>query len=216
MKYYLRILLLIYALQSLCMNTSSQSLTNMSLPYIETKTYVFEGVNKTTSLVFRLVRDSIVNLSGYYYSYNNVLIFEDDTIDECYGGPVLFMDSIMQKYEVVNIRKNPMKPCPKPQQPHNQGTLYIIDLADTLHYNIFSLFSFKKGRVKKAGLKRIRIGEVYDMVLYRIDYPPKLTGISTKDWIYVPSLHLNFDRNYCKSYPIVTSPNVIGIFYKCP
>ena len=82
MKYYLRILLLIYALQSLCMNTSSQSLTNMSEPYIETKTYVFEGVNKTTSLVFRLVRDSIVNLSGYYYSYNNVLIFEDDTIDE--------------------------------------------------------------------------------------------------------------------------------------
>ena len=214
MKHCLRFSLLIYALLSLCMNTNSQSLTNMAKPYIETKTYVFKGINKTTSLVFRLVRDSIVNLSGYYYSYNNVLIFENDTIDECYGGPVLIMDSIVQKYEVVNIRKNPMKQCPLPQQPHNQGTLYIIDLADTLHNCIFSLFTFKRGRVKRAGLKRVKIGDVYDMVLYRIDYPPKLTGISTDGWIYVPSLHLNFDRNCCKSYPIVTSPNVIGVFYR--
>ena len=91
-----------------------------------------------------------------------------------------------------------------------------INKKKTQNKRKFKKIKFKKGRVKKAGLKRIRIGEVYDMVLYRIDYPPKLTGISTKDWIYVPSLHLNFDRNYCKSYPIVTSPNVIGIFYKCP
>lgn len=216
MKNYLRFFLLIYTLQSLCMCTSSQSLENMAMPYIETKTYAIKGANKTTSFVFRLVRDSIVNHSGYYFSYNNILIFENDTIDECYSRPILIMDSIVQKYEVVNIRKNPMKRCPKPQRPYNQGTLYIIDLADTLHTNIFSLFSFKKGKVNKAGLKRIKIGDVYDMVLYRIDYPPRLTGISTEDWIYVPSLHLNFDRNYCKSYPIVTSPNVIGIFYQHP
>lgn len=89
-----------------------------------------------SSTIYLWTRDSIVIHSGYYYSYHNTVIrltefhmnnsdggrFSTDTIDECHGRPILIVDSICQRYEVISIRRNPMRKCSLWQKKDSEKT----------------------------------------------------------------------------------------------
>ena len=168
------------------------------------------------SLVYRWERDSIVNHSGYFYSYHNVLINEhtyknEDTIVNCYRCPLLFADSICQKYEIISIRKNPLKKYDRKwQRKKFRHNFYMIDIADTLHINYFTIVSFKKPNSKKRVAEIIQVGNIYDLVLYNVNYP----AISQPyDWGCTTTLELSFDRHKIHAYHLVMSPNINGPYY---
>lgn len=191
-----------------------------------------------SSLVYRWERDSIVNHSGYLFSYNNIIIQEhsfkkEDTTDLCFGCPYLFTDSVCQKYEVISIRKKPFKKYDRKCRHYNpaysklrgksyrkwhrerQGyNCYMIDIADTLHKNYFTIVSLKNSKCKKRVVEKIQIGKIYDMVLYDVNYPPNVTGFYY--WGCAPFLGLSFDRHIIHAYRLMISPNINGLFYMQP
>ena len=177
-------------------------------------------------------RDSIVCHSGYYFSYKNVIIrlpeyyYDDrrhiivqsnpgDTIDMYDGKPVLITDSIKQPYEIVNIRKNPLRNCPQWQKKGLGSNFIMIDVVDTLHTSRFTILSFKDRRNKSTTTEKIKIGNTYDMILYDVSYPPRVMVMqfSPWEWADAPSLNLSFNRQCCKVFPLMISPNIDGLYY---